>query len=511
MTIENPRRRRSGRHRRQTSKGVTNVAFPVLTRNIPVYDLLPMEAVELIDQESCRILEEIGIEFRDDESAEMWRVAGADVSGHRIKIDRSLLMTLLAKVPSNITLNARNPERNLILGGRNTAFLPGAGMPYIRDFEGVRRYSRKEDLYTIHRLTHAAPQLQSLSSTQCEPMDVQVAHRHLYVTYSCLRWSDKPFMSPLAVNSARAKDVMDMVGIVFGKDFIENNSVLTAVVNCNSPLVWDATMLDQLKVYAKCNQPAMLSPFALGGASTSASTIGAVAQVNAEALAGIAFTQLVRAGSPQIYGQFMLAVDLQSGAPMGGTPEAAHMMLLTGQMARRYNLPFRTSGFHVGSKLPDAQAGYESNMLMHAAILCGAHYIFHSAGWLENGLCFSYEKFMLDCDQVGAWYKYAQGVDLNDLAGAMEAIREVGPGGHFLGTGHTLANFETAFYRPALMDFKSFEQWTSEGAKDAATRAREMALDVLNHYEEPALDQSRHQELLEFIKRREREIPRSFE
>ena len=242
-------------------------------------------------------------------------------------------------------------------------------------------------------------------------MDVAVPHRHLHIIYGCLRWSDKPFMGIVTARS-RAEDTMKMAGIVFGDDFVKDNTVLTSVVNCNSPLVWDVTMLDALKVYAAHNQPCLISPFALCGASTSASTIGAVAQVNAEALAGLAFTQLVRAGSPQVYGQFMLAVDMKSGAPMGGTPEAAHMMMLMGQLARKYKLPWRTSGFHVGSKMPDAQAGYEANMLMHAAILSGANYIWHVAGWLEAGLCASYAKFLLDCEQLGAWYKYAQGVDV---------------------------------------------------------------------------------------------------
>jgi trimethylamine--corrinoid protein Co-methyltransferase len=203
----------------------------------------------------------------------------------------------------------------------------------------------------------------------------------------------------------------------------------------------------------------------------------------------------------------MVAVDMKSGAPMGGTPEAAHMMMLMGQLARKYNLPWRTSGFHVGSKLPDAQAGYESNMLMHAAILSGANYIWHVAGWLEAGLCASYAKFMLDCEQLAGWYKYAQGVDVGDLVGAMEAVREVGPAGHFLGTAHTLSKFESAFFMPPMMDFSSFEQWSAEGSKDAATRALERARGLLTAYEEPKLDEGKREALEEFVARREREIP----
>jgi trimethylamine--corrinoid protein Co-methyltransferase len=305
----------------------------------------------------------------------------------------------------------------------------------------------------------------------------------------------------------RAEDVMKMAGIVFGDSFVKDNTVLVSITNCNSPLVWDATMLDAMKVYARHNQPLILAPFALCGASTSASAVGSVAQVNAEALAGVAFTQLIRPGSPQIYGQFMVTVDMKSGAPMGGTPEAAQMMYLMGALARKYKLPWRTSGFHVGSKLNDAQAGYEANMLMHAAILSGANYIWHSAGWLEAGLCCGYSKFVTDAEQLAGWYKYAGGLSFDDFKDAMAAVREVGPAGHFLGTQHTLERFEKAFFIPTIMDFNSFEQWSAEGAKDHDTRGREKAAAMLAAYEEPKLDEGIAEGLKDFIARREEQLP----
>jgi trimethylamine--corrinoid protein Co-methyltransferase len=290
---------------------------------------------------------------------------------------------------------------------------------------------------------------------------------------------------------------------------VKDNTVLVSITNCNSPLVWDATMLDAMKVYARHNQPLILAPFALCGASTAASAVGAVAQVNAEALAGVAFTQLVRPGSPQIYGQFMVTVDMKSGAPMGGTPEAAQMMYLMGALARKYRLPWRTSGFHVGSKLNDAQAGYEANMLMHAAILSGANYIWHVAGWLEAGLCCGYSKFVTDAEQLVGWYKYAGGLPFDDFKDAMAAIREVGPAGHFLGTQHTLEHFEKAFFIPSIMDFNSFEQWSAEGGKDHDTRGRDKARALLAAYEEPKLDPGIAEGLRDFIARREEELPNS--
>ena len=499
-------RRGGGRIGRKALRSAAVASFPTLVRKIPVYEIVPDEAVELIHQASLSLLEEVGCEFRDDEAIAMWRQAGADVSGTRVRLDRHLLLDLVSKVPSEFTLNARNPQRSVQVGGKNTIFVPMYGAPYVRDLDNNRRYGTLEDLQNFHKLAYMAPALHSSSSIICEPMEIPVPKRHLHIIHSALKHSDKPFMG-IVTSKERAEDTMAMAGIVFGEDFVRDNPVLVAITNCNSPLVWDATMLDAMKVYARNNQPLILAPFALCGASTSASSVGAVAQVNAEALAGVAFTQLLRPGSPQLYGQFMVTVDMKTGAPMGGTPEAAQMMYLMGALARKYRLPWRTSGFHVGSKLNDAQAGYEANMLMHAAILAGANYIWHSAGWLEAGLTCGYSKFATDCEQLVGWYKYAGGVPFDDFKDALAAIREVGPAGHFLGTQHTLEHFESAFFMPTLMDFNSFEQWNAEGAKDHDTRGREKARNMLKDYEEPKLDAGVAEALREFIARRESTLP----
>lgn len=499
-------RRSGGREARRRERAAPVASFPALVRRIPVYEIVPAEAIELIHEESCKILEEVGIEFRDDEAIGLWKAARADVQGTRVRIDRAQLMELVSKIPPEYTMHARNPARTVTVGGSSSVFVPMYGAPYVRDLDNVRRYGSLADLNNLHRLAYMAPALHSTSSIICEPMDVPVPRRHLHIIYSALKHSDKPFMGIVTARE-RAEDTMHMAGLVFGHDFVRDNTVLTSVVNCNSPLVWDVTMLDALKVYAAHNQPCLISPFALSGASTSASTVGAVAQVNAEALAGLAFTQLVRPGSPQVYGQFMVTIDMKTGAPMGGTPEAAHMMFIMGALARKYRLPFRTSGFHVGSKVNDAQAGYESNMLMHAAILSGAHYIWHVAGWLEAGLVCGYSKFATDIEQLEGWYKYAQGVSFDDFSDAMAAVRQVGPAGHFLGTQHTLEHFESAFFMPKLMDFNSFEQWAAEGSKDHDARGREKALAMLSAYEEPKLDEAVDEALRDYIARRERELP----
>ena len=495
-------RRGGGRLGRRAMRSVPVASFPTLVRNIPAYEIVPDEAVELIHEASLAILEEVGCEFRDDEAIALWKQAGADVSETRVRIDRHLLMDLVSKTPPEFTLNARNPDRTVKVGGKNSIFIPMYGAPYVRDLDNNRRYGSLEDLQNFHKLAYMSPALHSSSSIICEPMEIAVPKRHLHIIQSALKHSDKPFMG-IVTSKDRAEDTMAMAGIVFGEEFVRDNPVLVSITNCNSPLVWDATMLDAMKVYARSNQPVILAPFALCGASTSASSVGAVAQVNAEALAGVAFTQLLRPGSPQIYGQFMVTVDMKTGAPMGGTPEAAQMMYLMGALARKYRLPWRTSGFHVGSKLNDAQAGYEANMLMHAAILAGANYIWHSAGWLEAGLTCGYSKFATDCEQLVAWYKYAGGVPFDDFKEAMAAIREVGPQGHFLGTQHTLEHFQSAFFMPTLMDFNSFEQWNAEGAKDHDTRGRELAGRMLQDYEEPKLDDAVADALQDFVARRE--------
>jgi trimethylamine--corrinoid protein Co-methyltransferase len=507
MTVETATQRRTGgREGRRALRARAIASFPTLVRQIPVYEIVPDEAIELIHDESCRILEEVGCEFRDAEAAAMWKAAGADVQGFRVRIDRAQLMELVSKVPAEFTQHARNPERSIRIGGNNTVFVPMYGAPYVRDLDNQRRYGRLEDLQNFHKLAYLCPALHHTSSIICEPMDIAVPRRHLHIMHSAIRHSDKPFMG-IVTAKERAEDVMAMAGIVFGEDFVKDNTVVVSITNCNSPLVWDATMLEALKVYARHNQPCILAPFALCGASTPASSVGAVAQVNAEALAGLAFTQLVRPGSPQIYGQFMVTVDMKSGAPMGGTPEAAQMMFLMGALARKYRLPWRTSGFHIGSKLNDAQAGYESNMLMHAAILSGANYVWHVAGWTEAGLCASYSKFMTDAEQLIGWYKYASGLSFADFKEAMAAVREVGPAGHFLGTKHTLEHFESAFFMPTLMDFNSFEQWSADGGKDHDIRGRECARAMLASYEEPKLDAGIAEGLGDFIALRERQLP----
>jgi trimethylamine--corrinoid protein Co-methyltransferase len=274
-------------------------------------------------------------------------------------------------------------------------------------------------------------------------------------------------------------------------------------------LVWDETMLGALKVYARAGQSVIISPFVLAGANTPASAVGSVAQLNAEALAGIAFAQLCRPGCPMVYGHFLAAVSMKSGAPMAGTPESAFMNLMIGQLARKYRLPLRSSGMLCGAKVVDAQAAYESIQTMWGAFLSGANYIMHCAGWMEAGLAASFAKFALDCEQIEMFYRLGLGPQFADIDAALAAVREVGPGGHYLGTQHTQDHFQSAFFMPELLDNNSFEQWELDGAKDATTRGLEAARHLLANYDPPALDPAIDEALLAFIREREAVLPDS--
>ena len=350
------------------------------------------------------------------------------------------------------------------------------------------------------------PVLHHSGGVICEPVDVPVPKRHLEIVYAHIKYSDKPFMG-MVTAGPRAEDSVLLCRVLFGDAFVDDNTVLVSVVNCNSPLVWGGTMLAALKVYARHNQAVLVSPFIMAGAMSPASTAGALAQLNAEAVAGMCVAQFVRPGAPVVYGNFVTTVSMRSGAPMMGTPEPAMMIYVTAQLARRYGVPIRTGGMLTGAKVADAQAAYESVQTMVPTLMAGANFVLHSAGWLEAGLAAGYAKFVLDADQIAMLQRFAEGMDLSEEAQAMDAVREVGPGGHYLGYDHTQRNFETAFYTAPTADNASFEQWLAEGARDATERARETARRMLDAYEAPPLDPGIDEALKDFIARRKTELP----
>ena len=501
-------KRRGGTQGRHHERGSTPLAqLRPVSRRIPEYAYFTEEGLDRIHEASMTILEEVGVEFRDPVALEAWKKARAKVVGERVHIDRGLLMELLSHAPAQFTQHARNPERSVPVGGRNTIFVPTYGSPFVRDLDNKRRYGTLEDLQNFVKLAYLSPNSHHSGGVICEPVDVPVPKRHLDIVYSHIKYSDKPYMG-IVTAPERAEDCVSMARILFGNDFIDaGNTVMASIVNWNSPLVWDETMLSALRVYASANQAVLVTPFIMAGAMAPASTAGAIAQLNAEALAGIAYAQLERPGSPMIYGSFVTTVSMQSGAPMMGTAEPAMMIYACCQLARRYKLPVRTGGMLNGSKVADAQAAYESMGTMIPTIMAGTNFVMHTAGWLEAGLSAGYAKFMLDVDQLASLQIFAEGPDLSDEALALEAVREVGPGGHYLGCAHTQRNFKTAFYTSNIADNNSFEQWEAEGARDANQRAAERARKLLAQYEAPPLDPGIDEALKDFIARKKAGLP----
>lgn len=504
-----PRRRGAGgRSAKRAARLHPSVAVTAyIDRKIPYYELLGEEALELIEHNADTVLEEIGIEFKDfPEALRLFKDAGADIEGERVRFPRGLCRSIVrASAPAEFTQHARNPERNVIIGGKRTVLAPSYGSPFVRDLDKGRRYGTIEDFRNFVKLTYMSPGLHHSGGTICEPVDVPVNKRHFDMVYSHLKFSDKPFMGSVTAPE-RAQDTVDMAKIVFGDTFVEENTVITSLINANSPMTFDATMLGAATVYAQHNQATVISPFILAGAMSPVTVTGTVTQILAEALAGMAYVQLVKPGAPVIFGTFAAAISMQSGAPTFGTPEPSFVLYAAASLARRLGVPFRSGGGLCGSKIADAQAAYESANTLQTAALAGVNFMLHTAGWLEGGLSIGYEKFIMDVDQANMLAVLLAGVDLTENGQAMDALREVGPGSHFLGAAHTQANFETAFYRSTVADNNSFEQWEEDGSLDCAQRANKIWKKMLDEYEAPKIDPAIDDALLDFMKRRKGEF-----
>ncbi len=499
---------RRGREARRTARAQRSaVSIPYITRAIPLTEILSLEGLETIEHNSETLLEEIGVEFRDFPRAlDLFRNAGCDIKGERVRFPRGLARQLCASAPAQYVQHARNPERNVLIGGKATVFAPNYGSPFVRDLDNGRRYGTIQDFQNFVKLAYLSPYIHHSGGTVCEPVDLPVNKRHFEMVYAHLKYSDKPFMGSVT-RPERAEDSLRICELLFGEDFVRQNTVLTSLINANSPLVWDSTMLGAAEVYARAGQACIITPFILSGAMSPVTVAGTLTQVLAEVMAGTAFCQLTRPGAPVVFGTFVSTLSMQSGAPTFGTPEAALAIYGAAQLARRMNMPFRTGGSLCASKIPDAQAAYESAQTLVPTVLAGANFVLHAAGWLEGGLTASYEKFVLDFDQLGAMHVFAKGVDLSDNGQGMEAFHQVEPGGHFLGCAHTQANFETAFYRSNVADNNSVEQWQEEGSKDAATRANALWKTMLAEYEAPPLDPATDEAIRAFIDQRKASMP----
>jgi trimethylamine--corrinoid protein Co-methyltransferase len=477
----------------------------MFVNRLPRYEILSQDAMAVLDRGWRRIVTEIGVEFLLEDALEEFRKAGQKVDGQKVVFDPDFLLEQVAKAPREFELQARNPEKSVHIGGDHMMFASVYGCPFVRQGD-TRREATMDDFENLVRLSQAFPELDSPGGTICEPNDRPLDSRHLDMVYALQTLSDKPYMGSVT-SGPNAADTIRMGEILFGsRDAIEQTPASISLINVNSPLRYDDRMLSALVEYARAGQAVIVTPFLLMGAMSPVSIPATLAQQMAEALAGIALVQLIRPGSPVVFGSFLSNTDMQSGSPSFGTPESAIGLLCTGQIARSFGLPFRSGGGLNSSQTVDAQAAYESLMTMLPTFLAGANVVLHSAGWLEAGLVSCYEKFIVDVEILRQLRHEFTPIDFDDDALAFGAHEEVGPGGHFLGAAHTLERFRECFYRPLLSSTENFERWQKNGGRDATERAGEIWRKTLEEYEQPALDEGVRAELEEFVVRRRAEL-----
>ncbi|MCE3552721.1 trimethylamine methyltransferase family protein [Pseudonocardia sp. RS11V-5] len=476
---------------------------------MPRYEILSPDAMDTLDTGWRRLVSEIGVEFGSARALELFRQAGQKVEesdGHGIvRFDPDFVLEQVAKAPRSFDVQARNPANTVHIGDDSMVFGAVYGAPFVREGE-VRRDAKMDDFRNLTRLAQSFSALDSAGGVICEPEDAPLDSRHLDMTHALQTLTDKIYMGNV-VSGVNAADTLAMTEILFGgRDKIEATPATISIINCNSPLRWDERMLEAQFAYSEANQAVVLTPFLLMGAMSPVSIPATLVQQIAEALTGVALSQLIRPGSPVIFGSFLSNIDMQSGSPCFGTPESAIGLLCTGQIARHFGLPVRSGGGLTASQTPDAQAGYESLMTMLPTFLAGINWVMHAAGWLESGLVTSYEKFVLDVQVLEMLQHEFTPLEIDEASLAFDAHDEVRHGGHFLGAAHTMERFRTCFYRPFLSSSENYERWMRSGAKDAAARARDVAHRTLEEYEPPPLDDAVREELTEYVTRRRREL-----
>lgn len=503
------KRNRTRRVRQRTRSVPPLVSIPFRTLHNPYapLEVLTADQIEIIHHTSLQVLEEVGLEFLDKETLEIWHSAGAivDWDQQRVRIEAQMVEEALRTIPSSFTLRARNPEKDLVIGGNNINFATVGSAPYYSDMVRGRQPGSLETYQQMVRLAQICSPIHVIEAMLLEPQDIPIPQRHLDKTYAVYTLSDK---ANLMSSHGReiAQDQVNMASIVFGgEEEIRRTPVFASVVNANSPLRYDERMLGALITYARYNQPVVITPFILAGAMSPISMPSALMQQNAEILAGLTLMQIVNPGAPLIYGGFSTNIDMHTGSPAFGGPEGALALLSGAQMARYYNLPYRGSGGLNNSKVPDAQAAYETQMVLWPAVLAHTNLLLHSAGWLEAGLVCSLEKFVIDVEGLAMMSRFLQGMEINSETLAVEEIAAVGPGGHHFGTEYTLARYQDEFYLPSISDRNNYEAWTEDGAKDSYQRAHEVANQLLEMYQKPALSSEVHDELFQYVERRKTE------
>ena len=477
----------------------------MFVNRMPRYEILSQDAVATLDRGWRRIVSEIGVEFVLPEAVDVFAKAGQKTEGQNVLLDPDFVMEQVAKAPREFDVQARNREHDIHLGGDHMVFASVYGPPFVRDGD-VRRDATLNDFRNFTKLAQSFPVLDSAGGVICEPNDTPLDSRHLDMTYALQTLTDKVYMGNV-VSGVNAADTLAMTEILFGgRETIERTPATISLINCNSPLRWDERMLEAQFAYSKANQAVVITPFLLMGAMSPVSIPAALTQQIAEALTGISLSQLIRPGSPVIFGSFLSNIDMQSGSPCFGTPESAVGLLCTGQIARHFGLPVRSGGGLTSSQTADAQAGYEGLMTMLPTFLAGINWVMHAAGWLEGGLVASYEKFVLDVQVLEMLQQEFTPLEIDEASLAFDAHDEVRHGGHFIGAAHTMERFRTCFYRPFVNSSDNYDRWMRNGAKDAAARARDVAQRKLSEFEPPPLDDAVREELAEYVTRRRREL-----
>ena len=498
---------RRARPQRESSDVGNAPASPYIQRKLPFFDPLDEAQLALIDAQIDWMLENIGFAFRDDPLAlDIWRKAGVKLEGDKVFADAQFVRELVAQSPSEFTQLARNPARSVTIGGNHQVFAPIYGAPFVRDLEGGRRYATFADFEKLLKLTYMHPNLHHSGLVIAEPTDIPVSKRHLDMVYAHMVLNDKPHLGAITEKS-RAQDSVDMAEILHGKEVMDNNVVIMANVNTNSPLLIDRVVTEAIQVYSGRGQAMVVTPFILTGAMGPVSTAASVAQAMAESMICCAFAQLVRPGAPFVMGNFLSSMSLKSGAPTFGMPEPVLSNYAIGQLARRVGLPLRCGGSLTASKIEDAQAAYESADSMHSTVMAGSNFTLHSAGWLEGGLATGFEKLIMDADRLGSYQKLMRGMDTSEDQFARDAYLETEPGGHFLGSAHTMRHYQDAFYEPKLSNSENVESWEEAGAKDMRRLAFERWNMMLDAYEKPPIDAGTKDALLDYVARRKSELP----
>ena len=502
------RRSKGARSRKDQKRSVEQLPWRRFKNPYKPIEILNPDQLEAIHQSSLRLLSDVGIKVLDPEARRLLADAGCKVeeTGEIVHFDPDLVMEMVEHAPESVELHARNPAYNLTLGGKEIIFSSVMCPPFANDLDRGRRNGTFDEMCEYVKLVHSINAVHQAGGGGFEPLDLPPETRHLDVGYAHATLTDKSWKA--WVNGReRARDAISIAKIMmnFSDDELAENAVITAPINTNSPLMIDAPMAEGIVEMARVGQPLVIAPFTMAGAMSPATEAGALSVQNAEALAGLVLAQTVRKGAPVIYGSYLTNVDMRTGSPVFGTPVFAKTTWASGQLARRYGLPFRSS-LNTGSNSVDAQAAYETSMCLWAVVMGHANIVFASAGWLEGGLSGSYEKLILDAELLQSVTESFQPMIVNEDTLGFDAIRDVGHGGHFFGSPHTMERYETAFYHPILTDVRNFETWSEQGSDTAEQRANGIWKQLLGEYQPPTIDQAIDAELRDFVERRKWEI-----